>query len=786
MTTQRLEKFKIFFSESHHEQLAPSKEDEIKLGMLKEVLDSLNFEILSLTEMITSSCLENAHIFVIGAPESNSDAELTRDEINHIENFVRKGGGLLLIANSRTMFNPPDWLNELANMVNIKFQEYHNHPQKFLEIFEPHYISANLRQVKIGKIASVKASSPASLIAFTDTTKESVIAGAKLGLGRVLAVGDINIFTDDILDLETENKQELITNQRTLITNILVWLSSKNLIDIENMDISPSVKWGEQSIISLQLSNCNENLRPQIECVLESWKGVEISERAQKISIPSYKPTILRWSVKPLTLGEQELRLSIYPEDFPPLYFDHLPEMHCIVPGYFTVETLNSRDELKTDFLTNEPFKVVGIFHRSTETEKLPYHLELEFGEGLKEYQTEEKNEPNKKCWYLQAIKPGPHTITVKLLETGQSFSAVITVKSSIEDRLIELMAAHVRPLEAEIIERLKQLNILLIDENICKQPFNILLPEQFIDAVYKEKDREWLKELVKAGRREQRYNFELLNLILTYITPTYLPHYGTFIPYDPALADHLIKLHLSQERYIVTNFLSSEETDDIQVKQNIAAYLLHEKFGHGFFYHQTTLGKQLKILHINDIDDNIINLIEDSALIVNEGFAVWLELTFLLKLNREIRQAAKLREILLIDESEGLYRKEQTSEFFQKFPPKFDSRYREGFEYFDFISRKFNPCCVIQALIIATDIDFGITNDSIELGNIRSLILDSESSKWRSQQRLEDIANLLYKDQDAKKIRRQIQRQHCHINCSQNLCLLETFIADKLKWRQS
>jgi hypothetical protein len=785
---------KILFSESHDEQLKISKEDqsEVQFSLLRQVLNSLKYEISPVNKVITSSNLADAKILVIGAPKFNLKAKLTEEEeIKSIKQFVTNGGGLLLISNAKTMFNPPFWLSELASMANLEFQEYHNYPQSFLESFEPHYITANVKQVKIGNISFLKVDSPARSIAFTKITQEeAVIACSKVGLGRVVAVGDLSIFTDEILNLEIENQNKLIENQKTLITNIFVWLAAKNIIDVENIDIPVSVKWEEKATITLQLSNHDENARPQVECVLESWKGLEISERAQKISIPEDKPTMLRWSVKPLTLGEQELRLSIYPEGYPPLFFDQLPEMCCIAPGYFTIETVTLKDELKTDFLTNEPFKVAGTFHWKTETtEQLPYQLELEFDDGLKEYRTSDEENEGTRCWYLQAVKPGTHTVRLKLLETGQSFPGIVTVKPSIEDRLGEIKAAYIKPLEAEIIERLKQLNVSLVDESILKQPFNILLPEQFIDAVYKENEKGWMRELLKAAHREQRHNLDLLNLVLTYIIPSYLSHYGTFIPYDPGLASHLIKFHPSRERYIVSNLLSSEESDDIQVKQNIAAYLLHEKFGHGFFYNQTNLGKQLKILqYYNDIQE-IIELIEDSALIVNEGFAVWLELSFLAKLDREVRQAANLREILLIHEATGLYQREETSEFFQRFPPKFDSRYREGFEYFDFISRNFNQRCVIKVLFIATDIDFGITKDHLDTGNIdiekiKSRLLEPNVPNWRSHERLSTIADLLLNDEDIETVKQRIQRQLCPADCHKSKCPLETFITQKLKWR--
>ncbi len=160
--------------------------------------------------------------------------------------------------------------------------------------------------------------------------------------------------------------------------------------------------------------------------------------------------------------------------------------------------------------------------------------------------------------------------------------------------------------------------------------------------------------------------------------------------------------------------------------------------------------------------------------------------MTFLVKLSREIHQAANLREILLIHEATGLYQREENSEFFRKFPSKFDSRYREGFEYFDFISRNFNQRCVIKVLFIATNIDFYITKEHIDTEKIKSLILDSDVPNWRSHQRLSKIAILLLKDEGIETVKQLIQRQNCPVDCFPSKCPLETFITQKLKWESS
>jgi hypothetical protein len=241
-----------------------------------------------------------------------------------------------------------------------------------------------------------------------------------------------------------------------------------------------------------------------------------------------------------------------------------------------------------------------------------------------------------------------------------------------------------------------------------------------------------------------------------------------------------------------------SEESEDINVKQNIAACLLHEKYGHGFFYTHTRLGQQLAMLHRHGFPENpdayeqyaaAVRLIKDSTVIVNEGFAAWMELTFLGKLDREVRQAVLPRQILLLEKATGLYERQRTTRFFQAFPARFDSPYREGFEYLDFVGRNLNLCCVVRTFLIATDVELGISEDAdghiqFEQGvaEIEERLLETEEDKARSHLRLRQIAELLYDRR--KEIRARVQECHCPDDCESH-CPLEKLVGEELDWRR-
>ncbi|MGB0384398.1 MAG: DUF4350 domain-containing protein [Ardenticatenaceae bacterium] len=800
MANTNNEEIKLLFSQSHNEQLriAEDAEDEAQFLLLRELLEGLEYVTNSTTEgeALTSNQLAGYQILVMGAPKHNRDnpkrTELTSAEIEAVKQFVADGGGLLLISNAETMIDPPPSLNKLTAIANLKFNEYHNYPPTFLQVFLPHYITANVRRVRVGKIASLTVGDGASKLAFTKATREPVMACANVGRGRVVAIGDVDWLTDDLLNDDESNKK--------LVTNIFHWLAARNVVEIEEVVIPETVKLGQSATVVLQLRNSDAKARPQVESVLESDADALISEPARKSrSIPPDTTTRMQWTVRPQILGEQRLRLAVHIDGHTPLYFDNLPEIRCLAPGYFTLEIKDKAGNLETTFDTRDYFTVEGAFHWAAELEELPYRLELQLNDGVVERGHEQGNGVAR--WHLQATAPGSHKVVLNLAETGQSLPALITIRSSTQDRLAEIQAAYVYPLEAEIAERLRQVDESLSNIQIQRQPFKILRPEDFVQTVYKTEAGSWLQGVLIAAHREQWYNLDLLDVVLTYIAPTYLPNRGSFIPYDPGLASRLLELHPGQKRYLEYNLLCSEESEEIQVKQNIAAYLLHEKFGHGFFYMQTRLGQQLAILQRYGFPHNpeqkyehyqkVAQLIEDSAIIVNEGFATWMELTFLAQLDREVRPAVGSRRIFLIQEATGLYKRERTSDFFQTFSPRFDSRYREGFEYLDFISRTFNLRCAIRVFLIATNIDLGISKNvqgelqfSFEPNEMENDLLRAKRPDWQSHLRLFMIAELLRKyHQEAKTL---IRKQFCPLDCQKKNCPLEAFITEKLPWRAS
>ncbi|MBD3343363.1 MAG: hypothetical protein GF353_29975, partial [Candidatus Lokiarchaeota archaeon] len=743
---------RILFSEAHEEKFI-ARSDEEPFSELYNLLDQSGFKIIFTKKPLSKEILENIQIVVIGCPSVDLDAEIENNEIEIIKEYISKGGSLLLVSDGETMINPPAFIGKLANIANAEFEEYLNYPPTYLQIFAPHYITSNIRRIQIGKLASLKLVKNIRALALTRATRQIIVACANIEQSKIVTIGDSACFSNDLIELE---------DNKLFTLNVFNWLAKRNPIEIEDVNIPKEVKWGQKVPVAIQLSNNSNDDRIEIECTMESDADAIFDEPTKKRrTIPANESTKMQWYLKPQILGLQKLRLKLDIAAHEPYYFDQLPEMNCLAPGYFRLEMKDKDGNQKTCFKTGEHFSIHCTFQWMGEIEHNDIQLDLKIDYGLINRGYEKGIGIDK--WTLQAISEGTHKIELILKETGQSLPALINVRSSDDDRITEIYTAYIYPLEAEISERLKQVDDRLSNQTIKIQPFKVIAPKKFIEEVYKGFAKSWLLNVIKAAEREQWYNVDLLELFLKFIAPTYLPNHGTFIPFDPILASHLSTLHPTEKRNLEYNLLCSNDSEKINLKQNIAAFLLHEKYGHGFFYNQTVLGKQIAILQKHGYPDGsydegaldsnkIAKIIHESSIIVNEGFAAWMELTFLNKLDSEIRQSVNSRESLLLHESTGMYELEKESEYFKKYPSRFNSRYREGYECLKEINDVLHERCVVRAFIIATDINYGIMENSEgKLGiqksfqDIKSLVLDDNNDAWCSQKRLYKIATLVH-----------------------------------------
>jgi len=194
---------------------------------------------------ITKEVLENIDLVILGNPIDDFFSSL---EIKNVVDHVRNGGGLLLISEYGADYLQKTNLNDISGKFGIIFEKNiikemnsnnHNctsilHIQDFLE----HELTKNLREVIIGGTCSLFLSKEVKPLLQTNIksvwseiynnkseewTKEEekqqiVAAFTEFGQGKVVAIGDIDIFTSNSrLGINT-------FDNRKFLQNIISWL----------------------------------------------------------------------------------------------------------------------------------------------------------------------------------------------------------------------------------------------------------------------------------------------------------------------------------------------------------------------------------------------------------------------------------------------------------------------------------------------------------------------------------------------------------------------------------
>ncbi len=330
----------ILFLQPRNKLLVIDEDDEKEPQSLSlhRLLTDRQYVTKIAADPFTADQLEDIQVLVVVAARD----DLAATDVEVIGRFLESGKGVLLVANSKTLINPLPNLNKLTGLADLEFHEYLNYPPTLLQVFRPHYITANVNRARVENVASLSLENGAFPLAFTRATCQPVIACATVESGRIIAAGDIDLFAPELLAVE-DNKQ--------LVVNMLHWLSNRNVVEIEEVIVPETVKWGQTASVRLKLRNVAAEARLQVKCILESDAAALISEKVQeKHSIPPGKTTRMQWDVRPKILGDQELRLSIDVAGQEPLYFDQLPEMRCMAPGYLTLEIKDKGDKLKTTY----------------------------------------------------------------------------------------------------------------------------------------------------------------------------------------------------------------------------------------------------------------------------------------------------------------------------------------------------------------------------------------------------------------------------------------------------
>jgi hypothetical protein len=230
----------ILFDLNHNEMLTLGDEFSDFLN----ILQNLNLKIKKNEDKdLTKKILEDVDVLVLGNP---IDDYFSNIEIKDIVNFVRLGGNLMLISEYGADYLQKTNLNDLASNFGIIFEknlikEQNSHNQNCSSIlhiqeFPSHDIVNNLREMIIGGACSLFLNIGAKPLLQTsknniwseiynnnseewtkDKEQQHIIAAySNFGQGKVIALGDIDIFcSDDHIGINSLDNHKFMKNTIT-------------------------------------------------------------------------------------------------------------------------------------------------------------------------------------------------------------------------------------------------------------------------------------------------------------------------------------------------------------------------------------------------------------------------------------------------------------------------------------------------------------------------------------------------------------------------------------------
>jgi hypothetical protein len=795
----------ILFSEAHDERLkVDQSEDGLTCTHWIDALKEHGFRVDHNRAVLTELELEQYVILVLGSPQK----QLSQSEIDAITSYVDHGGGLLLINDAQAVRSPKQNLNELAKGMLCQFREYLNAFPTSVELFLPHYVTAGLVSLTTdGNCRLASLAEKARRLAIIPETDENLAVCGEIGGGRVIAVADSAPFINEHWEAGSNH---------VFAVQCCLWLARRNFIDLHDATIDSPIQLGRTGTMVLTLVNPLSTQLRRVNCILEANTDVTITEGVRGIRIvPPGEQAHMRWRLQPETIGLHQLRLIVEASSDTSgqaeILFNRVAQFMCTAPVSLDLEVMESQGKQRTEFATGERFRVEGTVKSLSSDVRSESMIDLVVPDTMEVLQKEVFGDTTR--WYIKASTPGHYDVAVIIPRTGQRRTTSLSIRPSLDYRRERIEADYVEPLDAEIVRRLVRVHPLFGDESVSDIPFRILSPEDYIKDVYPSKTiGEHFRDVLASARRETQYNLRLLNEILLNIAPIYSVRYGACAPFDPGLASRWAQLHPTERESLLYNFLQLEDSRPTTIQQNVAAYLLHEKYGHGFFFAHTSLGQQLAILDrhyfLREVDEEwlpnpyprrirqqyaeAIEALDHSSIIVNEGFAAWVELNFLAQMESEIAAAAHPRKVFLIWKARRQYDLIEESRYYQNFRPLFDSPYQEGYEKLAAIQRIFgNYCgekCAVQFFLKATDIFLGIKQGAHgpEFGLSAEDMLDvltnpEQPDDTRSDQRMRRIFNVLVENQD--QLRSKQRRLQCHRSCPHPDCAVRDLIAAELGW---
>ena len=233
----------ILFDVAHNEMLNIEDKEFSEFSNLLRRLD-INIK-KNESEHLTKELVRAVDLLVIGNP---IDDFFSTPEVKIIVDFVRSGGRLLLLSEYGSDYLQKTNINDISGKFGIKFEknllkEVNKANQNCTSIlhiqnFLKHQLTKHIREIKIGGTCSLFLSKDAKpLLQSSENTwpeifdssteqwikdgeeeKQIIAAYSEFGQGKVIAIGDIDIFTSD-----SNIGSNSLDNQK-FIQNIINWL----------------------------------------------------------------------------------------------------------------------------------------------------------------------------------------------------------------------------------------------------------------------------------------------------------------------------------------------------------------------------------------------------------------------------------------------------------------------------------------------------------------------------------------------------------------------------------
>ncbi len=223
---------------SHNEMLNIQEEE---FSDFFELMKSLNLKIkINENKNITEKQLQNIDILIIGNPIDNYFSSI---EIKSIVDFVREGGNLLLISEYGADYLQKTNLNDISRKYfGISFQKnivkksnkINQNCDTILTIqdFKDHLATTQLRDIILGGSCSLLINKNAEPLFFSkeswtevyndlenkwskeeDHQQQIMAASTEYGRGKLVALGDIDIFSNDLnIGLNRLDNRKFIVN----------------------------------------------------------------------------------------------------------------------------------------------------------------------------------------------------------------------------------------------------------------------------------------------------------------------------------------------------------------------------------------------------------------------------------------------------------------------------------------------------------------------------------------------------------------------------------------------